>query len=157
MDDINRFEGDNMGGLIRFDFALAKDIESIEEPVDSVICGAVIMKPGTRWYCGYATRGTIGYTEPTEDTSAGPVYKKSFSAFCPKDDQEKTSLFARMRNELFVIKFLDSNLQCKIAGSLTEPLSFKYVLNTKTNMSDLAGYAINFYGDGTHEAYLYDG
>lgn len=156
MNDINKFSGENLGGLIRFNFAVVSDILTIEEAVDSKISKVIKMKPGTRWYSGYATLGTMSFTEPTEETNAGPIYKRSFNAFCPKDDEEKTDLFARMRNEKFILDITDSNCLRKIIGSINEPLSFKSTLNKKANMPELAGYAISFFGDGTHPSYIYN-
>ncbi|OFY87859.1 MAG: hypothetical protein A3F72_03020 [Bacteroidetes bacterium RIFCSPLOWO2_12_FULL_35_15] len=156
MDDITLFEDDNLGGIIRFKIAKADDVESIDDAIDGAITTEITLKANCRWYEVYATLGTIGYAEPTEDTNSGTVYKRNISAFSPKDTIEKTKIFNEMRNGKFIVDYTDSNKLRKIIGSIEEPVRFKYSLNTKSNIPELAGYNISFFGDGTHPAYVYD-
>ena len=103
MRDINQFSGDNLGGNIRFEFAEINDIDSIAESIDGNITEKVILKDGKQWYCGYATQQSIGYTETTEDSAAGILYKRSLVAFCPKDNSDNKDLFYEKRNK--IVKF----------------------------------------------------
>ncbi len=156
MRDINQFSGDNLGGNIRFEFAEINDIDSIAESIDGNITEKVILKDGKQWYCGYATQQSIGYTETTEDSAAGILYKRSLVAFCPKDNSDNKDLFYEMRNKKFIVKCTNSNGIKLLIGSIQEPLKFSAALASKTQIAELAGYSITFYGDGTLPAMVYD-
>lgn len=156
MADITQPIGNNLGGALRFNFINVNDVLSIPTPVNSVVSSAVVLKPGKVWSAGSATLGTMGYSEPSELTSAGTIYKKTFIAFCPEDNAANNDLFNANRNGQYIVDCTDSNGLRKLIGSIDEPLSFSSALNTKTNIPELAGTAISFYGDGSHKSYVYD-
>lgn len=155
MNDINQPFGDNLGGVLRFNFIDVNDIESIDVAVNSMVLQAVTLKTAKQWFAGYGTRGSIGYSETPEITNAGTLYKRQFVAFCPKDGPDNDDLFNEMRNKQFIIDYTDGNGLRKLVGSLEEPLFFSATLNTKTNTPELAGHSISFYGDATYKAYVY--
>lgn len=156
MQDIKQPIGNNLGGVITFNFIDVKNVLSIPTPVNSMIIQPVVLQPGEHWYVGYGTLGTIGYSEPSEFTNAGTLYKRMFVAFAAQDSAINSILFNEMRNGQFLIDYKDSNGLRKLIGSIEEPLFFSANLNTKTNMPELAGHAVGFYGDGTHKAYVYN-
>jgi hypothetical protein len=147
---------DNLGGIITFKFIPSEDIDTIEMALNGVIEQEITLKSGKQWYCGYGTLGTIGYTEPGEESPAGTVYKRAFTAFYPKDNSEMNFLFQEMRNRLFVIDYRDSNGLRKVVGGIEEPLKFLSALNTQTDVPGRSGHNISFYGDGTYKAYTYN-
>lgn len=155
MEDFLYKKEDNLGGVIRFNIVRVSDVQSIDNAISHKINSPIVLKTGKRWYCGYGTMATLSYAEPEESSSAGPLYKRVFSGFFPKDDAEIDLLFAEMRNDRFIIDYTDSNGLRKIIGSLAEPLRFTSSLNTKQQTSELAGHSFTFYGDGTHKAYVY--
>lgn len=156
MRDINKPSGDNLGGVLRFNFIDVNDVQSIADAVNSTVSTAVTLKTAMQWYEGYGTLGSIGFTEIPEMTGAGTLYKRQFVALCPQDGEDINDLFNEMRNKQFIIDYTDSNGLRKLVGSLEEPLNFAATLNTKTNMPELAGHSISFYGDASHKAYRYD-
>lgn len=156
MDDINEYSGDNLGGVIGFKFIPVTDVQSIENPIDHVITTAVVLKTNKRWFSAYATQGTIGYSETSEQTAHGEVFKQQLVAIIPKDDKDKAVLFNKMRNQKFIVDYTDSNGLRKLIGSLEEPLFFSSSANTKTEMSGRNEHSITFYGTGTHKAFIYD-
>jgi len=156
MNDIKKPIGNNLGGVIRFNFIDVNDVESIPDSIDDVVSEAVVLKEGAQWSCGYGTQFSIGYSEPTEDTNAGTIYKKSFDATCPQDSAENKNLFRLKRHKRFILDIYTSNGMRLLVGTIAEPLKFSAKLSTKTQMSELAGYVINFSGDGTLPSPVYD-
>ncbi len=61
-----------------------------------------------------------------------------------------------MRNKKFIVKCTNSNGIKLLIGSIQEPLKFSAALASKTQIAELAGYSITFYGDGTLPAMVYD-
>jgi hypothetical protein len=155
MTNINQPNLHNLGGVLRFNFVDVNDVLSIPIPTNSILFSALSLKPGKQWYAGYGTLGTMSYTEPSELTSAGTLFKRLFVASCPKDGYTNSNLFNEMRNKQFLLDYTDSNGFRKLIGSIDEPLFFDSVLNTKSKMAELSGSVIRFYGDGSHKAYEY--
>ncbi len=149
MRDINRPSGNNLGGVIRFNFIDVNDVLSIAETIDGCVNEVVKLKDGGQWYAGYGTQNTIGYKEPPEPNPNGPIYKKSFVAMCPQDSSDNKDLFREMRNKRFIVDLTTSNGIRLLAGTLEEPLQFTAILDTKIQVPELAGYSIAFYGDGS--------
>lgn len=156
MKDIKKPNGNNLGGVIRFNFIDVNDVESIPDSIDDVVSEAVVLKEGAQWSCGYGTQFSIGYSEPTESTNAGTIYKKSFDASCPQDCAENKNLFRLKRNKRFILDIYTSNGLRLLVGTIEEPLQFTSNLATKTQMTELAGYVIKFYGDGSLPSPIYD-
>ncbi len=156
MNDIDEFDGDNLGGIIRFKFIPVTDVESIDNPIDHVIATPVILKTNKRWFDAYATKGTIGFTEVPEKTANGDVFKLQFNAICPKDSADRSNVFNQMRNQRFIVDYTDYNGLRKLIGSLEEPLFFSSSLNTKTEVVGRNEHSISFYGESSHKAYVYE-
>ena len=156
MNDIKKPSGDNIGGLIRFNFIPYEDVESIDMPIDGKVTIEVELKEGKQWYCGYGTLGSMSYTETPSENMNGAVFSKLLSAVCPQDGEENNALFNEMRNRRFIVDYTDSNGLRKLIGSIEEPLKFNATLNTQTSMPGLNAHAISFYGEGTFKAYIYD-
>ena len=157
MNDINRHEGDNLGGVVSFNFIPVQDVESLTMPIEHRIVEPLQLKTGKYWYCGFATLGTIGFTEESQQTPNGEVYKQKFAAIRPKDDKDISLLLNEMRNQKFIIDYTDANGQRKLIGTTDEPLFFSSVLNTKTSVAGRNEHTLIFYrDDATHKAYIYD-
>lgn len=157
MKDINRPLFENLGGIIKFNFVPIEHVDSIDIPIKGIITQPVSLASGKQWFSGYGTLGSISFTETPEKTNAGELFKRVFTAFCPKDDEEIDTLFNEMRNMQFLLDYTDSNGLRKLIGSIDEPLKFSASLNTKSQMQELAGHSISFFGDGTHKSYVYLG
>jgi hypothetical protein len=156
MEDLNQLKNDNVGGIIRFNFIPVQDVDSIVMPVNNKVLEPLEVKEGKRWYCAYATLGTIGYTEEQSDTDNGGIFKRKFTAICPQDNDEMTDTLNAMRNQRFIIDYMDANGLRKLVGTIEEPLFFTSTLNTKTDMRGRNEHVISFYGDASHKAYVYD-
>jgi hypothetical protein len=156
MNDINEFFGNNLGGVLRFNFIPVAHCVSIDMPIKGKVLKPVEVLTGKRWFSGYATLETIGFAEPSELTDNGTIYKPKFTAIVPKDSAEATHLFDQMSNGRFLLDYTDSNGLRKLVGSLDEPLFFSADLNTKQNIAGRNEHLINFYGTTTNKAYVYD-
>lgn len=156
MNDIKQPSGDNLGGLVRFRFIDINDVESIEDAINGKVLTEIELSDGGQWFTGYGTIGSMGYTETPSENPNGTVFARQFTAVCPQDGEDNNALFNEMRNKRFILDYTDSNGLRKLVGSISEPLKFSATLNTQTNMPGLNSHTINFYGDGTHKAYIYD-
>lgn len=155
MIDINRFCGDNLGGVIEFTFIPSRDVLSIPTPIDGKVLEEIELKPYKQWYRGYGTLETMGYEEDTNSTKHGTLYSKKFISIVPKILPEYTNLFHEMRNENFIVVGRDSNNIKTIYGSIEEPLKFKNTKNTKVKIAERNEIAITFFCDGTKPSYAY--
>jgi len=156
MEDLNELKNDNIGGIIRFNFIPVQDVQSISTPLNNKVLEPIEVKEYKRWYCAYATRGTMGYTEEQTDTPNGNIFKRKFVAVCPQDSDEMCDTLNLMRNQRFILDYTDANGLRKLVGTIDEPLFFTSTLNTKTDMNGRNEHAISFYGDASHKAYVYD-
>lgn len=156
MKDIEAFTGDNMGGIEKFRYIPADDVEEIPEANNHLIEDVIILKAGKQWYNAVCTLGTTGYSEKQAETDQGQSYDKSLTGFVPKDSPEMAALFDEMENQRYIIDYTDNNGYRKIIGSLTEPVRFKADGETKTDASGRNGHVITFYSLGSHKSYFYD-
>jgi hypothetical protein len=156
MEDIKQPVGDNLGGLLRFNYIPVKDVESIPDAIDGKVVEEVVVKEGKRWYAGYATQGTIGFSEPTEKNPAGTIFKPLFVGVCPQDNEQNNFLFHQKRDQQFIIDITDSNGLRRLVGSIAEGLEFSAALSTQTDVAGRNGYNISYSGDTTHRSYIYD-
>jgi hypothetical protein len=156
MNDLNRLKGNNIGGVIRFNFIPVQDVQSIALPINHKVLEPLELKEGKRWYCAYATIGTMAYSEEQSDNDNGNIYKPKFIAICPQDNEEMTDTLNAMRNQRFIIDYTDANGLRKLVGTIEEPLFFTSTLSTKNDVKGRNEHAISFYGECTHKAYVYD-
>lgn len=156
MKDFAQPDGNNLGGVLTFNFIPVDDVSSFPNLVNNKIVSPITLKTGAMWFKGYSTLEKTKFQEPDDDTPAGTIFKKAFTGFYPKDTEEINILFNQMRNRKFIVDYTDMNHVRKIIGTISEGLKFSSTLNTGEKVADLAGHSFKFYGDGTAKAFIYD-
>lgn len=156
MNDIKPFSGDNIGSIKQFSFIPVTDVESIDFPIKGKIVKPILLKSKARWYEGYSTLETALFTEPSEQTANGTIFKPKFVGVVPRDSAELTALFEEMKNARFILDYTDRNGIRKLVGSIDEPLFFTSELVVPSAVAQRNQHNITFYGITTEKAYVYD-
>ena len=156
MKDINELCGDNLGGLICFEFIPKDDVQSVPEVVDGKILKPVVLKAKKYWFKGYGTLGTMGFSEDQDNGDHGAQYNPKMSAVIPKEMAENSALYYEMRHVEFLVKYTNANGLKKLVGTIEEPLKFMASLNTGDDIPKRNQHAISFYGKTTKPAAVYD-
>ncbi len=156
MDDVKKFEDDNLGGVYLFKYIPADDVQSISDPIDGFITKEVSLKPDKQWFDFYGTEGTMAFSEDDSNTNDGTLYNKKVIAITPKQRTEIDVLFFKIRNRRFILDLIDNNGLRKIIGSIEEPLKFTNKGDTKNMASGRNEYAIEFACSSTFKSYTYD-
>lgn len=158
MQNINRYDGDNNGGLVKFYFTAAEHVVRIPEPVAGKITTDIEMAPGTTWYAFYATRGSLQYREPGQADRAGTRYRMELKGYIAKDTPELSAALADLAPpRKFVLLYRDQNGFLKLVGSPEYYLTFERELDTGTDPSNRNGFAFSFKGDNIAPAAFYEG
>lgn len=144
---------DNIGGCVSFQFIPFEDVASINI-IDSTK-KSITLKAGKSWFTGYATQQTLKYTEKQKHTENGIYYDKSIVGFVPKDTEDILELFSEMENQFFIIRYIDSNGQEKVAGTIDEPLKFTSDFDTGNDTSSRNGHFFTFEAESTEKAFYY--
>jgi len=156
MRDINEPCGDNLGGLLSFDFIPSSDVLSIPEPNKSRILQPIVLKSGKSWSSGYGTRGTMSFSEDQGNGDHGAKYAAKISLVVPKEESENEDLYHEMRHQTFIVVYTNANGLKKVVGTIAEPLKFTSNLSTGSDVPNRNQHTIQFYEDTTRKALTYD-
>lgn len=156
MRDINEPCGDNLGGINSFEFIPITDISSIPDLYRGKLIRPIVLVSGKRWFKGYGTFETIGFTEDDAKSKDGTSFLPKFKCVVPKELYENEALYFVMRHQQFIVKYKNNNGLTKIIGTLEEPLQFTYSLNTGSTVTTRNQHNIEFFGDTTRPAIVYD-
>lgn len=147
MKTINK-PGDNLGGLLKM-WAVPKSAYSISG-------STVTFSDTSDIYEIYCTPESMQFSEPQETTAAGRHYNTAVSGFIPKDTKDVLNAISYMEGRPWVIIFRDGNGNFKLAGNKTEPLRINASLDTGRQVTDRAGYRMEFSGQTISRAVFID-
>jgi hypothetical protein len=147
MNDINKHCDENVGGILHFNFIPVRDVLSIVEPIKQRITEPITLKPGTRWFEFYATRGTINFDENQQESPHGDYYKAKFTGLVPKGRTEIEDTFNKMKNKNFILDYTDNNGHRRLVGTVSNPLRFKSDYSTGNDAKNKNGHSFEFFGN----------
>lgn len=134
----------NPGGLVGFDFVHYGDIANFPSIVTGEIGSVPQLHPGKQWATGYATPGTLQFTEESELSAQGRAYRQSVTGFIPNDYGELIALMELMDNQHFCLLIMDANQRRRLVGGYGYPLLFSASGDTGSNRSDSKGFNFQF-------------
>lgn len=156
MRDINEPCGDNLGGINCYEFIPVTDISSFPDLYRGKLIKPIVLLSGKKWFKGYGTFETIGFSEPDGKSNNGTSFSPKLKCIVPKELYENEVLYFEMSNQQFIVKYKNNNGLTKIIGTLAEPLKFSYSLETGSAVANRNHHAIEFFGDTTQPAIQYD-
>ncbi len=144
-----------MGGNSGFEFSPVQLVASIPLATEGIITTAISMVAGYTMKLGYATPGTLSYSEIAEGTRAGTIFKLSVKGFFPKASAAMISLFEEMCRQKFILLVSEISSEKMLLGNKNEPLSFIYSKSSKSAPGEKPGYDFEFWGITTRASVQY--
>ena len=148
MSEIARSGKWNPGGGKWLEVIAASDVASYSRTTPFVTpkSGAAF----TRIYC---TPGTLSFTENPSRPDNGLLLTVTIKGFSPDDSAQKAAqMVSLLTAEKVLVRFYDNARLVRLAGSLTEPLTFDYQLGTDSDVPGSRGYQITISGTTTFSA-----
>lgn len=143
MKTINK-PSDNLGGLIK--------IWAIPSNVFSITGKNIFISDLTNVYQIYCSPESMDFKEPIQNDGSGNHYKPSLTGFVPKDTEDSLKDISYIEQRLWAIVFMDGNGSFKVTGNQHEPVKVSFVVDTKKQTSQRAGYSLRVYGSTTSRA-----
>jgi hypothetical protein len=155
MQNINRPDGDNNGGLETFYFLPVEQLA--QDPPPGTITQNLQLAAGAVFYAFYCTLGSLQYNEGETQDNRGTRYKQTLKGYVPKDTPELQAALAELSGRRFVIIYKDFNGFFKLVGSRQYWLQFSRELDTGNSPSGRNGFGFSFSGESTRKAAHYLG
>jgi hypothetical protein len=146
---------DNLGGCRQFQFIPVEDVISMPDHKDYVIIEPPVVKFGKTFLIAYSTPKTLIFTEKQENNAAGTFFIQNITGFYPRVHPVVISLFKSMQNRKFLAVITDNNKYVRLAGSLEQPLEFRYSLSTGNTPTERNGISYEFFCQSPHPAFFY--
>ena len=147
---------ENLGGCQSFSFAPVNGIASIPEAVASKITSPILMNDGFQVLEGYASPGSLLFTESAKQTPSGMLFSVSVKGFFPGYSPGMISLFYELLANRFVVLVKDKSGRIRLAGSIPEPLKFSFAYSSLGMPNERPGYEFTFTGDMTVPCPVYE-
>lgn len=155
--NIDRIQGQNMGGLLQLQVIRKDDVTSIPDPVNGVIYGDIITKPGKDFTTWLVTPGSAQFISEDQTTQEGVSRRNRLPFFVPKDTPDLKLMFRLAQDDEHIIISTDSNGVKKIFGSLDSPARFEFRHDTSNASAGRNGYSCQFIYEGPDNVNFYDG
>lgn len=147
---------ERMGGNSGFEFSPFQLVNSIPQAFEGKVIDDITMVGGNIFRQGYATPGTLSYSETPEETMAGIIYKLSVKGFYPKASAAMIALFAEIIRQKHILIVSEISGEKMIFGNKNEPLSFIYSKSSKNTPGERSGYDFEFSGIVTQPSPVYE-
>lgn len=138
-------KGDNFGGLDRFWFAALEDVDSVDSN------GQIVLKEGTVWNIGRATKHTLDYNCSDRMTKGGTIYGPSLIGISSKWTPELEVVLSQMRGNRYVLIVKDRNGYLTQIGTKGQGLLFESKRGSGTTPDSKNGVDFSFRGSVTEE------
>ena len=104
---------------------------------------------GKDWLTGYGVYDSKTFAEEKKENKTGIRFLRSLKIFYPGFDLAAVQQFSEMHTTQFLVAYKDFNGKYKVAGTLDNPLNFKYKLATGKTGSNAQGYDMEFFADSS--------
>lgn len=156
MSGIPRFRKENIGSLIKIEYAPAITIQQMDQLSDTQISAAGIQfKGGYGWQPMYCTQDTMGHQQDMTNGDNGQSFTHQVVGFIPGDEVEVEAALLPLLGLRHVLRITLANGTVKIVGSKTYPLEPVVKSTTATQYGSRAGSAITFSAQSLGRALFY--
>jgi len=138
---------ESLGGCQGFSFCPVNHIAFIPEAFACLIDAPISLVNPFEMREGYASPGSLSFSESAKLTPSGTLYTVSVKGFYPGVSQAMIALFLEMAANRFVVLVTDKHGMTRLAGSLHEPLSFSFQYASMSSPNERAGYEFVFSGE----------
>lgn len=156
MRDFEKVFGDNIGGVLTFEFTPKSNVVSIPKAYKGCVIHPVQLIEGAQWYIGKATNRTLRLLDELTESKQSDFHTVQLSGFFPNDSEEMSLLFQEMENEYFIITCKDANGVRRLLGTEECGLKFTYKHDTGDDMPVRPGYSFQFTGAQPKKPYRYE-
>ena len=139
-------ETDNIGGCNAFMFVDVDNVLSIPPESISGVENPIVLKEGTSFLNGYASHGSLEFSQKIRENNAGKYFLTEITGFYPKLSKPMFDLFSKMSLLRFIIIVTDNNGFTHRAGNLETPLEFNFDTSPGKNPSSRNGFKFSFTG-----------
>jgi len=146
---------ETLGGCQGFYFAPVNRIASIPEASACMITSPILMRDTYPILRGYASPGSLLFTESAKHTPSGMLNSVALKGFYPGVSDGMIALFHELMTNRFVVLVTDKLGKTRLAGSLREPLSFSFTYSSLSQPNERAGYEFVFSGEMTSTCPIY--
>lgn len=151
------YKQDNLGGLLTLQIIRAADVESMGDPVESVIYGTITPKAGKAFVSWQCIIETASARSQSRSSMHGAVKNNVLPFMLPKDRSTIKAQLDQAEADEFIVLFKDANGVQKVFGTLNAPVRFEFDHNTGAQFASLNAYDCRFYYNGPDNLYHYNG
>ena len=137
---------DSVGGIQKYWFVPVNDVAALGDIILNEL-QSITFETDKNWLTGYGVYDSKTFREDKKENKSGIRFLRSLKIFYPGFDLAAVQQFLEMQITQFLVAYKDFNGTYKIAGTLDNPLNFKYQLATGKSGSNAQGYDIEFFAD----------
>jgi len=137
---------DSVGGIQKYWFVPVNDIAAMGDIILNEL-QSITFETDKDWLTGYGVYDSKTFSENKKENKSGIRFLRSLKIFYPGYDNTSKEQMAEMQLQQFILAYRDFNGNYKVAGTLDNPLNFKYKLATGASGSDAKGFNMEFFGD----------
>jgi hypothetical protein len=137
---------DSISGIQKYWFVPVNDVAVLGDIILNEL-QSITFETDKDWLTGYGVYDSKTFREDKKENKAGIRFLRSLKIFYPGFDNASKEQMAEMQLQQFIIAYRDFNGNYKVAGTLENPLNFKYKLNTGASGADAKGFDMEFFAD----------
>lgn len=134
----------NTGGYSSFEFLPYNLVYTYPMITQGVTYIPVGLYEGHPWLKGYATAGSLVFTEEQVVDENGQPWNQTINGFVPGDKAELVFLMANMARTRYLVLLRDSSGQMRLVGTPKRPLKFTSSYGSGGERSEQKGYHFKF-------------
>lgn len=155
--EIKRHTGPNMAGIVELKLVRSDNVVTVPTAIDGVIYDSVEFLEGFGFVSWATTSQSVGIKSRHMSDLEGTSKRSSLPFSLPKDNPGVAQQLERAIDDEFIVLFRDANGNLKIFGTKENPVRFKFDYDTGKAHRGKNGYDCEFYYDGNHNVYFYEG
>ncbi|HEY3406434.1 MAG TPA: hypothetical protein VGK59_23765 [Ohtaekwangia sp.] len=148
---------DNLGGILILKVARKDDIESIPDPVGSIISGNIVFKAGKGFVTWEATLESVRSQSNSRANREGTSRQNRITFTVPKDDALIKAQLDQAEGDEIIILITDGNGNNKLFGQLDLPVKLEYDHDSGATFGNLNHYQCSINYQGPNNIFFYSG
>lgn len=137
---------DSVGGIQKYWFVPVNNVAALGDIILNEL-QSITFETDKDWLTGYGVYDSKTFTEDKKENKTGIRFLRSLKIFYPGFDLAAVQQMQEMQLTQFIVAYKDFNGLYKVAGTLDNPLNFKYKLETGKTGANSQGYDMEFFAD----------